>query len=344
MNMSPMDMSPEWPAALLAWPVTLAQTLIFGSALLCLLLHWRNGSSVQTGDALARTLSHWWRMLALIVALVSPLMFVNEVAGMAGVSMRAALPLMREVLAKTQSGHTWELRLPEALALAIAAWLPLRETVRSLVLAILCAALFLEGSLKSHAIDFGTAAVMLRFIHTLAAGAWAGSLFGYWISARSNPDERVSIEAAQMLSRTAAWSVSILIASGIYIAYEGLGHSLYHLLYSSYGRVLSIKVEAFALVLAIGAYNRFYLIPALDKPAARLTLTRTVGAESLMVVGIIGLAALLSNTPPARMSMMMSQGASGAFPTARIALSRNSYAPEIKPGGSPGPGSDGRIR
>ena len=73
MNMSAMDMSPEWPAAILAWPVTLAQTLIFGSALLCLLLHWRNGSSVQTGDALARTLSHWWPMLALIVAVVSPL-------------------------------------------------------------------------------------------------------------------------------------------------------------------------------------------------------------------------------------------------------------------------------
>src|SRR6202021_1462640 len=94
---------------------------------------------------------------------------------------------------------------------------------------------------------------------------------------------------APMLSRTRGWSGPILIASGIYIAYEGLGHSLYHLLYSSYGRVLSIKVEAFALVLAIGAYNRFYLIPALDKPAARSTLTRTVGAESLMVVGIIGL-------------------------------------------------------
>jgi putative copper export protein len=144
------------------------------------------------------------------------------------------------------------------------------------------------------------------------------------MGARSNADERLSIEAAQMLSRMAAWSVSILIASGVYIAYEGLGHSLYHLLYSSYGRVLSIKVEAFALVLAIGAYNRFYLVPALDKPSARSTLTRTVGAEALMVVGIIGLAALLANTPPARMSMTMLRETSGAHEPAKIAISSNS--------------------
>src|SRR5271154_1731624 len=124
MNMSAMDMSPEWPAALLAWPVTLAQTLIFGSALLCLMLHWRSGSGARTGATLARTLTPWWRVLAMIVAVVSPVIFVNEVAGMAGVSMRAAIPLMGEVLVQTKSGHTWEWRLPEAVALMIAAWLP----------------------------------------------------------------------------------------------------------------------------------------------------------------------------------------------------------------------------
>ena len=307
MNMSAMDMTPEWPAALLAWPVILAQALIFGSALFCLLLNWSAARHPRSGEALAASLLGWWRILALIVALVSPIMFVNEVAGMAGVSIRAALPLLGEVLSQTQSGHTWEWRLPAAVALMVVTWLPLREAARSLALVILCAGLLLLGSLKSHAIDFGATAVVVRFVHALAAGAWAGSLFAYWVGARlHNDDNRVSVEAAKILSRQAAWSVSILIASGIYIAYEGLGHSLYHLLYSSYGRVLSIKVEVFALVLMIGAYNRFYLIPALDQPSARRTLLRAVGAESLMIVGVIGLAVLLSNTPPARMSMSMS--------------------------------------
>jgi putative copper resistance protein D len=307
MNMFAMDMAPEWPSALLAWPVILAQTLIFGSAMFCLLLNLPFGSRARGGDAFARSLAGSWRMLALIVALISPLMFVDEVAGMAGVSMRNALPLLGEVLAQTHAGHTWRWQLPMSLALALAAWLPLRESARAAILVILCAALFLADSLKSHAIDFGPTAIAMRFVHTLAAGAWAGSLFGYWVGGRSaDPKSPVNLEAAQMLSLLAAWSVSILIASGLYIAYEGLGHSLTHLLYSSYGRVLSVKVEVFALVLLIGAYNRFYVIPVLDLPSARLVLIRNVATESLIIVGVIGLAALLAATPPARMSMTVS--------------------------------------
>jgi putative copper resistance protein D len=109
-----------------------------------------------------------------------------------------------------------------------------------------------------------------------------------------------------VLSKLATWSVAILIVSGTYLAYEGLGHSLFHLRYSSYGRVLSFKVELFAVVLAVGAYNRFCLIPKIDQPSVRETLLNTVSAESLMLIGVVGLAALLAATPPARMSMGMS--------------------------------------
>jgi copper resistance protein D len=310
MNMSGMDMSPEWLPALLAWPVILAQTLIFGSAMLCLIRRRSAAGDAAASDTLARTLAGWWRIFALIVPILSLLMFVDQVAGMAGVSWRGALPLLGEVLAQTQSGHIWEWRLPATLALLVAAWIAMRNWARAATLLVLCAALFLAGSLMSHAIDFGTIAIAVRFVHTLAAGVWAGALFGYWIGGRSaNPESHLCIETAQVLSTLATWSVSILIVSGIYLAYEGLGHSLYHLLYSSYGRVLSFKIELFALVLAVGAYNRFCLIPTIDQLSARGRLLRTVGAESLMLVGVIGLAALLAATPPARMSLGVSMKA-----------------------------------
>ncbi len=321
MNMSAMDMSPEWPAALLAWPVILAQTLIFGSAMFSVMLNLPFGSYARSGNASARALANWWRLLTLVVALVAPLMFVDEVAGMAGVNMRNALPLVGEVLAQTHAGHIWMWRLPTALALALAAWLPLRESARPLILVILSAGFCLAGSFNSHAIDFGTTAVAMRFVHTLAAAAWAGSLFGYWVGSRS-ADPQSSLDAAHMLSRLAGWSVSILILSGIYIAFEGLGHSLSHLFYSSYGRVLSVKVEAFALVLLIGAYNRFYVIPILDLPSARRVLKRNVAAESLIIVGVIGLATLLAATPPARMSMTASSSAPGTSLPSKISLSK----------------------
>ncbi|MEA2649318.1 MAG: copper resistance protein [Candidatus Binataceae bacterium] len=323
MNMSGMDMAPEWPAAFLGWPVVLAQTLIFGSAMFCLILNWCGERRARNGDVFGRALLGWWRMLALVVALISPLMFIDEVAGMAGVSMSNALPLVGEVLAQTHAGHVWRCVLPTTFVLLLAAWLPLRQSARALSLVVLCAALCFGGSIMSHAIDFGTTAVAMRFVHALAAGAWAGALFGYWVGARSsNPENRLNLDSARLLSRLSGWSVSIMITSGIYLAFVGLGRSFNHPLYSSYGRVLAAKIEAFAIVLAIGAYNRFFLVPTIDLASTRRLLVRNVATESLIIVGVIGLAALLAATPPAHMSMTASSSSPGMSLPSQVSLSK----------------------
>jgi copper resistance protein D len=306
--MSAMDMAPQWSSALLAWPAILAQSLIFGSAMLCMMLNPRAANRCGARGALVQSLRSPWRALALIALVASALMFVGEVAEMAGVTWWQALPLLGEVLTVTHSGHAWLIWLPSVAALPLAAWLPMLDRTRCWILCLLCGAMMFAGSMNSHAIDFGTVALILRFIHALAAGTWSGALFGYWIGTwASARGEHLRIVAAAALSRLAAWSVAILILSGSYMAYEGLGHSLGNLLYSSYGHVLSIKIELFAVILAIGGYNRFVLIPTLDQLPARRALVRNVGAEVLMIVGVIGIAALLASTPPARMSMMMSR-------------------------------------
>ncbi len=301
-----MEMKPEWLAALLAWPAVLGQTLIFGSATLCVMLRLSADIGEVASLSLERMLRGWWRMFALIIALLMVLMFVNQVAGMAGASWRGALPLLSEVLTQTHSGHTWEWRLPVAAALPIAAWMPLGDRARTLTLVILCAALMAQGCILSHAIDFGLLAIAVRFTHMLAAGTWIGALFGYWVLAQSaDASSRIQSEAARVLSTLASWSVAILIASGIYLAYQGLGHRLNHLVYSLYGRELLLKLTGFSLVLAMGAYNRFWLVPATEQPSARRAFLRTVGAEALMLLGVIGLSTLLAATPPARMSLSM---------------------------------------
>jgi hypothetical protein len=170
MNMPGLDMEPEWLTGVLAWPVILAQTLIVGSAMLCLILTRSAAGKADGNDRPALALAGWWRMLALIVAIGSCLMLVDQVAGMAGVNWRGALPLLGEVLAQTQGGHIWEWRLQIALAVPIAAWIPMCDSLRALALSILCAALFLAGSAMSHAIDFGAIAIAVRSVHLLAAG------------------------------------------------------------------------------------------------------------------------------------------------------------------------------
>ncbi len=299
-----MNVAPEWVAALLGWPVLLAQAFIFGSATLSLIVKAWTVGGAGTGDALARALARWWRILALISFLFAPLTLLSEVAGMVGVSWRQALPFVGEVLSETHAGHVWEWQLPVTLALLLAAWIPMRDAARALMLCLLCTALLLMGSLTSHAIDESAMAVAVHFIHEIAAGLWAGSLFGCWLGARhAGLESRFTVEAPAMLSRLALWSVSVLVLGGIYIAYQGLGPSLDHLLYSDYGRVLMVKLAVFGLVLGVGAYNRCFLMPVLDQSLARRALIRNVGAESLMLVGVLALAALLAHTPPARMAM-----------------------------------------
>ncbi len=53
------------------------------------------------------------------------------------------------------------------------------------------------------------------------------------------------------------------------------------------------------LVLLIGAYNRYWLMPAVSESSAQASLLRNVGIESILLIGVLGLAALLANTPPA---------------------------------------------
>jgi putative copper export protein len=70
------------------------------------------------------------------------------------------------------------------------------------------------------------------------------------------------------------------------------------LIYAAYGRVLLIEAGAAAIVLMIGAYSRLILIPQIDESSARAGLPANVAVESVLLVGVIGIAAVLANTPP----------------------------------------------
>ena len=60
------------------------------------------------------------------------------------------------------------------------------------------------------------------------------------------------------------------------------------------------KIAVFSLVLPIGAYNRYRLLPDIGVPSTQRSLVRNVGIESLILaVAVLGLAAILANTPPA---------------------------------------------
>jgi putative copper resistance protein D len=290
-------LSPVAAQAIAAWPLLAAEILIFGTAVFALLI--APVPEAQT-NGVARVLNPFWRTLALVALLAAPISLLTDTADMAGVSLRGAIALVPEVASQTHLGHVWLWTAPLIVALTIAAWAPGSPKLKPAILFALAAALLLLDSLMGHAIDKGSASVAVYFIHEVAAGVWVGGLCAFWLcSVRAKLGQDWIRQTAPRISRLAAWAVSISTLSGIYVAYQALGADLYRLVYASYGRTLMTKVGAVAVVVMIGGYNRYRVMPAIADGSAPDTLIRNVGVESSLLIAVLGLAALLANTPPA---------------------------------------------
>jgi putative copper export protein len=283
--------------AILAWPVLAAQLLIFGTAVFALSL--ADDASGERERLLASLIGAW-RVLGLTALLFSPILFVEIAAGMAGTDCWGALPFATQVLRETHAGAVWEWRLPLTISLGVVAWLPLARARMALLLLLLSGALMLCESLTSHAIDHGDAAVAIHWVHQMSVAVWIGAILSFWLGAQRARLSDVWVNAtAPWVSRLAEWTVAALILSGVYTAYHALKGDPALLLYAAYGRVLLVKLGAASIVLMIGAYNRFMLIPELAVSGARGMLLRNVAIESILLLGVVGVAALLANTPPA---------------------------------------------
>lgn len=280
--------------ALVAWPLLMAETLIFGTAAFALLL-----APDTQSEEMAVALAPLWRGLALMAVVFSPLMLLVGAANMGDLSLRGAIPFVPEVIRETHFGHIWSWSFPLTLALPAIAWTRGRGSLKPAALGLVAGALLLLGSLSSHAIDRGTIAVAIYFLHEAAAALWIGAILGLWIGAvRGKLGSAWVLQTAPRVSGVAGWTVTILIVSGLYTAYHSLGADPQRLIDAAYGRVLVDKVCAAMFVLLIGAYNRYWLMPAVSEASAQRTLLRNVGVESALLIGVLGLAALLANTPP----------------------------------------------
>jgi putative copper export protein len=286
-----------WERALAAWPLVAAEILIFGTAVFALLIA---PSSESQPDGVAHSLTPLWRGLALLAFFVSPFVLLVDCANMADCSLRAAIPFLPEVVRETHLGHVWLCGFPVATLLMIVAWIPSYQTVKVAALGILTGVLLMLTSLSSHAIDRGATAVIVYFVHEVAAALWIGAILGLWFGVvRGGLGANWVRQTAPRVSNLAGWTVAVLILSGLYTAYYSLDADPQRLIYAAYGRTLVVKVCAASLVLLIGACNRYWLIPTMSKSSSQYSLLRNIGVESVLLIGVLGLAALLANTPPA---------------------------------------------
>ena len=252
---------------------------------------------------------------SLIAALLSALLwFWLEVASMSELSLKDALstPAWRAILFETQFGRVWQLRLGLIVAafVLVASALAQVKARRALVVVLWLVSVVLLISLTwiSHAAaatvhPFGVSGDML---HLCAASFWIGGLvpltiFLARVRGSFSLGETV-VRVVRRFSTLSLWCVTVLVVSGISNSWLLVG-SIHALFTTPYGRLLLVKLTLFAILIAIGARNRF-LIKAkpLKAPAGRNVLSqlrRNVICEAWLGSAVVAIVACLGVTPPA---------------------------------------------
>ena len=108
------------PQPVFAWPLVTSQVLIFGTTAFALVAA---PSHTAAGDRSVRIMASLWRVLALVVLVMSPLRLLSVGAGMADSTLREVIPMMPQIMRQTFAGRVWTWRLATALLLALVAWI-----------------------------------------------------------------------------------------------------------------------------------------------------------------------------------------------------------------------------
>jgi copper transport protein len=182
-------------------------------------------------------------------------------------------------------------------------------------LAVPPAAALLTLSWSGHASSGSDAAVSIAVdgAHNLATGVWIGGLAGLLalvlLPARGLAGPaRIAAVAPTIVrfSAVAVAAVTVLVVTGLYRGLVEL-ETLDDLLGTAYGRALTLKLGVFALLLAVGAYNRFVAHPRLERAQMGLAdtdrgaveaLVRTVRVELVLSAALLVLVGLLISLPP----------------------------------------------
>jgi copper transport protein len=166
--------------------------------------------------------------------------------------------------------------------------------------------------------------IVAQFGHLAAVGVWIGGLA--WLLASilggETPGQAASV---RRFSQVATVALAVVVATGAARAYDGV-RSVGALLDTGYGLTVLGKVGLLLPLVALGAVNRFRIVPRLAGEPGRVhLLRRTVGGELLIAVGIFGLAGTLAGLPPAAQARMHEAEA-----PAGMVVSGNDFATSIR--------------
>lgn len=257
-------------------------------------------------------------LVCLTVALLSnALLLWLEAAAIAEVPVAAAGAATWSMLTATHYGLAWGVgmaALVSAIILAAVSGAATRGRLPSILGLVALAVFFYSRSMVSHAADEGDVSLRLLvdWVHLSLISLWVGEVFVAATLVLPGPkqtpaaDRPVRANYVAALSTSATVALVGIFATGLFSAWRSLG-GVANLIGNPYGETLLIKLALVGFAAALGAFNRFIVMPPLlawqrDAGLASDASTRkfvlVLHIEAAVLFGVLILAAILSSTSP----------------------------------------------
>jgi copper transport protein len=190
------------------------------------------------------------------------------------------------------------------------------------VVGVAAAAAMLVRAMGGHAAAAATPApqISLQWIHFMAIGVWIGGIALTLILIRADPRNDALGQQVRRFSRLAGYVLVVVLVTGVLRAIEEVGgrSAFFHLFRTSYGTILAIKIAVVALLIALGAFNRYRSIPRMqDRPGL---IRRVMAIELVGALGVFALTGTLTGLPP------QPPPTTSPAPTSHITLSGSDFA------------------
>jgi putative copper resistance protein D len=212
------------------------------------------------------------------------------------------------VVGGTHVGHTliYSAVFSLALLLLLIVRAGSQTRIKTWLLLLLLVVIAALKSTNGHAASDGdfTLPVAVQLVHLLSIAMWAGCVIasGFVVLPAMLPrqnSEEICV-FARRLSNTVTPALFLVVLTGIYNSYRGLGGAVAPLAHTQWGGLLDVKVVLVIAAVAMGAFSRRLLQrnPSLSPPQLS-RLAAALRVEAITMLLILTVSAWLANSPPA---------------------------------------------
>ena len=153
-------------------------------------------------------------------------------------------------------------------------------------------------SFLSHAAAMhGRPALVADLAHFTAATLWGGAVLYTALSPRwkNEPANAALTKTIARVSSLGLWCVLLLTATGVYASVLHLTRPA-ELTTTPYGLVLVLKLALVGTILAIAGFNRWWLLPALERGKTR-RLGQMLRLEAALLITVFAATGILTTRP-----------------------------------------------